>query len=95
MSPVKYKSNTADALVVRGPCKYYGYIVNVALSAAVCDIRDGVAAGGGNVVDTVAASSAAGTRGLLLHPVQMNNGIFVDFAGTGTVTVLYEGDFAA
>lgn len=95
MSNLRYKSATADSLVVRGPCKYYGYIVNVALSAAVCDIRDGVSAGGGNVVDTVAASSAAGTRGLLLHPVQFNNGLFIDFAGTGTITVLYEGDFNA
>jgi hypothetical protein len=95
MAKVRYTNATADKLVVRGPCLYYGYIVNVALSAAVCDMRDGVAAGGGNVVDTIAASSAAGVRGLLLHPIQLNNGLFIDFAGTGTITVLYEGDAPA
>jgi hypothetical protein len=95
MANVRYKNATADVMVNRGPCLYYGWIVNVALSAATCDIRDGVAAGGGSIVDTIPASAAAGTRGVLLHPVQMNAGIFIDFAGTGTITLLYEGDFSS
>lgn len=95
MAKLRYKNATADVLVVRGPCLYYGYIVNVALSAATVDLRDSVAAGAGSVVDTIAASAAAGTRGLLLHPVQMNTGMFIDFGGTGTITVLYEGDAPA
>jgi hypothetical protein len=93
MANVRYKNSTVDEMVVRGPCLYYGYIVNATLSAAGINIRDSVAAGAGNIVDTVAASTAAGARGVLTHPVQMNAGLYIDFGGTGTITVLYEGDF--
>ena len=72
-----------------GPCIYYGYIVTTALSAAVINVRDAVAAGAGDIVDIIAASAAAGVKNLLTVGVYCENGVFVDFLGTGTVTVFY------
>lgn len=83
-------SLTADGQVgIAGPCVYYGYIVTTALSAAVCNVRDATAAGSGDIVDIIAASAAAGVKNLLANGVRCPNGVFADFAGTGTVTFFY------
>lgn len=82
-------------MIIRGPAKYYGHSVSAALSAASVDIRDSVSAGAGTVIDSIAASAAIGTGRTFSHPVQCTAGLYIDFGGTGTVTVYYEGDSAA
>lgn len=87
----KTVSLTADGQVgIAGPCIYYGYIVTTALSAAVIDIRDAIAAGSGTIVDIVAASSAAGISVKYPFGVYCAAGCYADFAGTGTVTFFYQ-----
>jgi hypothetical protein len=87
----KKVSLTADGQIgVAGPCLYYGHIVTTALSAAVVNVRDAVAAGSGDIVDVIAASAAAGTKNLLPFGVYMPTGCYADFAGTGTVTFFYQ-----
>ena len=87
----KKVSLTADGQVgVAGPCLYYGYMVTTALSAAVVNVRDAVAAGAGDIVDIIAASAAAGTTHIYPFGVYMPTGCYADFAGTGTVTFFYQ-----
>jgi hypothetical protein len=87
---MKKVSLSADGqLGVAGPCLYYGYIVTTALSAAVCNVRDAVAAGTGDIVDIVAASAAAGIQNRLPGGVYCPTGAFVDFTGTGAATFFY------
>lgn len=84
---------TADTLVKTGKCTYRGFTITVGTAAGTIDIRDGVAAGGGVVIDTIPATTAAGTRIEKLVGVMCNDGIYVDYnAGpaTGTVIVHYE-----
>lgn len=87
---VKYEQATADELIKTGAGVFYGVIVTAALSAAVVEIRDATSAGSGTVLVTIPASSAIGTKidfgGM---GVRFSTGLFADFAGTGTITVLY------
>lgn len=86
----RYAVCTSDTLVYSGPCIYGGVKVNVALSAHALPIRDAIAAGAGNIIDSLAASSAIGTQ--REGPIICNTGLFVDFdaSGTGTIVVLYQ-----
>lgn len=76
------------AVGTAGARMYYGYIVTTALSAAAITIYDNTSAAG-TVIDVIAASTAAGTRGVLPCPVPCSTGIYASFAGTGTVLFLY------
>lgn len=78
----------SGAVGASGARQYYGYIVTTALSAAAITIYDNTSAAG-TVIDVIAASTAAGTRGVLACPVPCTNGIYASFAGTGTVVFLY------
>lgn len=83
---------TADALVKTGGCVYRGFHVTVVTAVGTIDIRDGVAAGGGVIIDTIPAATAAGTRVEKTVGVICETGIYVDFNGgaTGTVVALFE-----
>jgi hypothetical protein len=83
---------TADTLVKTGQATYRGFNITAVTAIGTIDIRDGVAAGGGTVIDTIAIATAVGTR--VSYPVGIvcETGIYVDYNGgaTGTVIVLYE-----
>ena len=83
---------TADALVYTGQTTYRGFTITVVTAVGTIDIRDGVAAGGGVIIDTIPAATAAGTRVEKVVGVICETGIYVDFNGgaTGTVVVHYE-----
>jgi hypothetical protein len=82
---------TADALVKTGRGTYRGYRVTVATAAGTIDIRDATSAGSGTIIDTIPATTAAGTRVDNAVGVICETGIYVDYNGaTGTVVVLYE-----
>lgn len=81
---------TADAVVQSHSGYYYGYIVTVAMSAAVSTIYDNASAASGTVIGSVAASAAVGTTQLFSHRVPVTNGIYVDIGGTGTLLVLHD-----
>ena len=83
---------TGDTLVKTGPAKYRGFHITVVTAVGTIDIRDGVSAGGGTVIDTIAVATAAGTRVEKTVAVNCDAGIYVDYNGgaTGTVVVLYE-----
>jgi hypothetical protein len=82
---------TADALVKTGQAVYRGFNVTVVTAGGSIDIRDGVAAGGGTIIDTIPVGTAAGTRSERNVGVVCETGIYVDYNGaTGTVVVLYE-----
>lgn len=83
---------TADTLVKTGQCIYRGYHINVVTATGTIDIRDGTSAGGGTVLETIPIATAVGTRREYSVGVACDNGIYVDFNGgaTGTVIVLYE-----
>ena len=87
---VKYEQATADELIKTGAGVFYGVVVTAALSAATVEIRDATSAGSGTVMVTIPASSAIGTKidfgGM---GVRFSTGLYADFGGTGTITVLY------
>ena len=82
---------TGDTLVYTGPCIVYGARVNVVIGASAIDLRDALSAGAGTVMLTIPALLAIGS-GTDFGGVgcRFNTGLFVDFASTGTVTVLWE-----
>ena len=83
---------TADALVKTGRAVYRGFTITVVTAVGSIDIRDGVAAGGGVIIDTIPIGGAAGTRVEKTVGVVCETGIYVDYNGgaTGTVVVLFE-----
>ena len=83
---------TNDALVKTGAATYRGFHVTVVTAVGTIDIRDGVAAGGGVVIDTIPAATAAGTRVEKTVGIVCETGLYVDYNGgaTGTVILLYE-----
>jgi hypothetical protein len=83
---------TGDALVKTGQCTYRGFTITVVTAVGTIDIRDGTSAGGGTVIDTIPIATAAGTRIEKTVGVICETGLYVDFNGgaTGTVIVLYE-----
>lgn len=82
----------ADALVFTGQTTYRGFTVTVVTAVGTIDIRDGVAAGGGVIIDTIPVATAAGTRVEKIVGVTCETGLYVDFNGgaTGTLVVHYE-----
>lgn len=85
---------TGDTLVRTGVSTYRGFTVTTVTAVGLIDIRDGVAAAGGVIIDTIPVGTAAGTRVEKQVGITCETGIFVDFAAgtTGTVNVLYEGE---
>lgn len=82
---------TADALVKTGRGVYRGYRITVVTAAGTIDIRDATSAGAGTIIETIPATTAAGTRVENTVGVICETGIYVDYNGaTGTVVVLYE-----
>ncbi len=79
---------TATGTVKSGAGYYYGWIVTTALSAAAVTIYDNTVASG-TVIDVIAASTAAGTRGVLPTPIPCSTGIHAVVGGTGTILFLY------
>lgn len=83
---------TNDSLVKTGQCVYRGFNITVVTAVGTIDIRDGTSAGGGTVIDTIPVATAAGTRVEKTVGVICETGLYVDYNGgaTGTVVVLYE-----
>lgn len=81
--------------VVRGNGGYYhGYIVTTVTATGAINIYDNASAASGTIVDTIPAATAAGTQRILPLPIPMTNGIYADFAGGATGTVLFVHDGA-
>ena len=72
---------------------YYGYIVTTATATGAINIYDNTAASG-TVIDVIPATTAAGTQRVLAMGVPVSNGIFAEFAGGATGTVLFVHDGA-
>jgi hypothetical protein len=83
---------TGDSLVKTGQTIYRGFTITVVTAVGTIDIRDGIAAGGGVIIDTIPLGTAAGTRVEKNVGIICETGIYVDYNGgaTGTVVVLYE-----
>lgn len=83
---------TADTLVKTGKAIYRGFNITVVTAVGTIDIRDGVAAGGGVIIDTIPIATAAGTHYEPNTGIICETGIYVDYNGgaTGTVIVKYE-----
>jgi hypothetical protein len=83
---------TADTLVKTGQGTYRGFTITVVTAVGTIDIRDGTSAGGGVIIDTIPVGTAAGTRVEKNIGVICETGIYVDYNGgaTGTLVVLYE-----
>jgi hypothetical protein len=83
---------TADGLVKTGSAIYRGFNVTVTTAVGTIDIRDGTSAGGGTIIDQIPIGTAAGTRYVASLGIVCETGIYLDFNGgaTGTVVVLYE-----
>lgn len=83
---------TADALVKTGQVIYRGFNVTVTTAVGTIDVRDGTSAGGGTIIDQIPMGTVAGTSYVAPLGVICETGIYLDFNGgaTGTVVVLFE-----
>lgn len=79
---------TADALVKTGQAVYRGFTITTATATALIEIRDGIAAGGGVVIDTIPLGTAAGTRVEKTVGIVCETGLYVDYAATATGTLV-------
>lgn len=82
---------TASGQVILGSSHvYHGYLVSVVTAAGPINIRMGSVSG--QIVDVIPAATAVGSFRSLSHGAQMAGGIFVEFNGsaTGTVVILFE-----
>ena len=82
------KALTASGSVKAAQGIYYGYVVTTVTSAAIT-LYDNATTNSGTVIDVIPAS-ATGTRGTLNVAIPCDNGIWAQFAGTGTVLFLYD-----
>lgn len=83
------KSFTTSELLGEG--NYGGHTVTVVTATGAINIRKGSATG--QIMDVIPIGTAAGNTKTYPNTVQMDGaGIFIDFAGgaTGTVVILYE-----
>ena len=82
----------ADTLVFTGKTTYRGFTITVVTAVGTIDIRDGVAAAGGVIIDTIPVATVAGTRVEKIVGITCETGLYVDFNGgaTGTLVVHYE-----
>ena len=69
---------------------YHGYVVTVTTATGAINIRNGSASG--QIVDVIPAATAAGASRSTTDGWQLDGGIYVEFAGgaTGSVVVLHE-----
>jgi len=83
---------TGDALVKTGQTTYRGFTITVTTAVGTIDIRDGTSAGTGVIIDTIPVGTAAGIRVEKTVGVICETGIYVDYNGgaTGTLVVNYE-----
>lgn len=89
MAERKLSRTTTGA--VSGQSGYYvGYVVTTTLSAAAITLYDNASAASGTIIDIIPASTAAGTTKSLANPIRCDAGIYASFAGTGTVTFLFD-----
>ena len=83
---------TSDTLINTGPAVILGYVVHVATATNIIEIRDSTTAGGGTTRVTIPASTAVGVYHFGGVGISCTTGIYLDFTGTGTVSVLYAGE---
>lgn len=83
-------SLTASSAVGLNNAVYHGFIITVATATGAINIRNGSVSG--QIVDVIPAGTTAGTRVVIDPGIALDDGIFVEFNGgaTGTVVVLYE-----
>jgi hypothetical protein len=83
-------SLTASALVKTGLANYYGYTVIVATATGAINVRDGSVTG--QIIDVIPATTAAGATKALPNGLALDDGLFVEFNGgaTGTLVIHYE-----
>ncbi len=84
----KKVSLTGSGIIAPQPGMYFGWLVTTGLSAAAITIYDNTT-NSGTIIDAIAASTAANTRGQLVVPVRLSIGAYASFGGTGTVTFFY------
>ncbi|MGH7186881.1 MAG: hypothetical protein ACREIB_11475 [Pseudomonadota bacterium] len=82
-----YVNLTADGVIAGTPCIIGGYVVTVALSAAVINVYDNATTNSGTILFVIPASQAVGQYPLA-KPIITTNGAYADFLGTGTVNFL-------
>lgn len=80
---------TGDTLIRSGAGVIMGYVVHAVTATNVIEIRDSTAAAGGTVKVTIPAGAAIGVYHFGGVGIECTTGIYLDFTGTGTVSVLY------
>lgn len=83
-------SLSASASLGQRSAVYYGYTVTGVTATGPINIRDGSVSG--QILDVIPAGTAAGANRSLSYGTQCDDGIFVEFNGgaTGTVVINYE-----
>jgi hypothetical protein len=83
-------SLTASAQVGSNNAVYYGYTVTVVTAVGAINIRKNSLTG--QIIDLIPSATAAGATKDYSLGIAMDGGIFVEFAGgaTGTVVIRYE-----
>lgn len=82
---------TANTQIKSSAGVYGGFIVTVATAAGTIDVRDATAAGGGQIIATIAAGTAVGAY-ILPAGITFTTGIYLEYnAGpaTGSIVVAY------
>lgn len=81
---------TASGAVGSNNGVYHGFHVTVTTATGPINIREGSASG--QIIDVIPATTAAGTRYYMSDGVAVDSGIFVEFNGgaTGSVVILFE-----
>lgn len=87
--PASKTALTTTGAIKAGAGSYYGYKVTTALGAGAITLYDNASAASGTVIDSIAASTAAGTTVILASPIPCSAGMYANFASTGTVLFLY------
>lgn len=82
-------AHTGDGQAFTGPAVYGGYIVQVATATAAINIHHGTD-NTGPILASIPAGSAIAAQSVLGAQISCPNGIYVDFTGaaTGTIVVL-------
>ena len=81
------KNVSATGLVISGPCKFHGIIVN-SQSSGTLKIEDSVG-GGQNLVIGTYALTGSPTWIMLPEPLDFKNGFYVTVGGTANVHFLF------
>lgn len=67
---------------------YFGYTVTVATATGPINVRDGTSASG-TLIDVIPATTAAGTTKQLNYGLPCTNGLFIEYNGGATGTVVF------